>query len=333
MRSRFYSMSRMAGAVTALSICCVAAPTYADVVISNAATQDMTCVSGTCSPTATSAMLNVGDLETLLASGNVKDPPTGSGGVQASNIDIETKLTWSAANTLNLDAYDSIAVAQPVSVTGMGGLSLTTNDGGSGGTFSTGQRGRISFTNLSSALTINGAPYTLVNSVKTLASAVTANASGHYALADNYNARNDGQYSNTPITTYLEGAIEGLGNTISGLHVSTGRTEFNIGGLLLLVDYGAAVENLNLDALEIKMGRASGGISQIAGGILVTNKGLLFNDHVSGKISVDAKDSGGDSSVGGLVAYNDGNVVNSSSTARIATTDGNGGGLRARMSD
>src|ERR1700722_14996387 len=232
MQSGFSNLTHMLGAVTALAVCCAAAPTFADVVISNAATQNVTCSKGACTPTASSAVLNVGDLETLLASGSAKVVTKGSGGVQANNIDVQANLSWSAADTLSLDAYQSIAVAQAVSVAGLGGLSLTTNDGSSGGTFSTEAKGHISFANLSSALTINGASYTLVNSVKALASAVAANASGYYALAADYDASKDGTYSDTPVTTYLQGTVEGLGNIVSNIDIVTKKTMY-VAGLFL----------------------------------------------------------------------------------------------------
>jgi hypothetical protein len=45
---------------------------WADVTISSDATQNMSCSGGVCQPTASDAVLNVGDLETLLAAGNVR---------------------------------------------------------------------------------------------------------------------------------------------------------------------------------------------------------------------------------------------------------------------
>jgi hypothetical protein len=94
----------------------------ADVTISTAATHNMACSAGVCSPTASSAVLNAGDLETLLASGNVEVTTTGSSGVQADNIDVTAALGWSNQSMLELGAYDSIAVARPISVAGTGGL-------------------------------------------------------------------------------------------------------------------------------------------------------------------------------------------------------------------
>src|SRR5580692_2661972 len=142
-RSRFGL--RGGGWWTAIAAAAAIAPSfaYAAVTISAAATQNMSCSNGICAPTASDAVLNVTDLENLLASANTEVTTTGSGGVQAGSIDVDAPLSWSAANTLTLDAYDSIAVGKAVSIAGPGGLSLVTDDGGSGGLLSFGRKGSV----------------------------------------------------------------------------------------------------------------------------------------------------------------------------------------------
>jgi hypothetical protein len=61
----------------------------------------MTCAAGVCSPTAADAMLNTGDLESLLASRNVEVTITGSG-VPADDIRIDALVSWPSANVLTL---------------------------------------------------------------------------------------------------------------------------------------------------------------------------------------------------------------------------------------
>ena len=118
---------------TTASVLILAAATAAraDVTMSSDATQGMSCSNGICQPTASDAVLNVGDLETLLAAGNVTVTTTGSG-VQANNIDVTANLSWSA-NGLTLYSWQSISVTAPVTVKGKSGLSILTNNGGSGG--------------------------------------------------------------------------------------------------------------------------------------------------------------------------------------------------------
>src|ERR1700722_7134080 len=196
-----------------------AATVQAAVTISSSPTSNMTCSAGVCSPTAASAVLNAGDLEGLLASRNVKVTTTGWG-VQASDIRVAAPLTWSSTTTLSLDAHKSIAVGRPVTVSGSGSVSLVTNDGGSGGDFSVGDKGRVTFKNLSSALTINGAAYALVRSVSELAAAIAANPSGNFALAKNYDATPDATSATPPVPTVFSGAFNGLGNSILNLTIN-----------------------------------------------------------------------------------------------------------------
>src|SRR5438045_3970274 len=108
----------------AISAALVAWPASATVTISSAGTQNMTCSSGVCSPTAVDANLNVADLKNLLASGNVAVTTTGSG-VQANDIDVTAKIVW-RGTALTLDAYHSLSVSAPVVAKGKSGLSLLT---------------------------------------------------------------------------------------------------------------------------------------------------------------------------------------------------------------
>jgi hypothetical protein len=91
---------------------------------------------------------------------------------------------------------------------GLSGLTVTTNDGGRNGYFGFRRKSHVSFANLSSALTINGASYTLEGVIKSLASAISANPSGDFALASNYDASVDGTYTTSPIQTDLTGVFE-----------------------------------------------------------------------------------------------------------------------------
>src|SRR5580704_10963400 len=194
------------------------ATAHADVVISTNPTSNMSCSGGVCTPTASDAVLNVSDLESYLASGSLEVTTTGSG-VQANNIDVTAPFSWSATNTLTLDAYDSITVAGSVTDSGAGGVALDTNDGGSGGALSFISGGALTITNLKDALTINGARYHLASSLKQLIYKIVAHPDGRYALANSYDARRDGAYGNSPIQVPFNGAFTGLGNSIANLEI------------------------------------------------------------------------------------------------------------------
>jgi CubicO group peptidase (beta-lactamase class C family) len=194
----------------ALLAACAAA--HADVDISTAATVNMTCSDGVCAPTARHAVLNVTDLENLLASGNVTVTTTGSG-VQAGNLDVNAAVSWAGSNALALDAHQSITVGQPVVIGGLGGLSLTTNDGGKDGLLLFLGKGNVSFTNPASSLVIDGNTYALISTLPALAAAIAANPSGAYALANSYDASQDGTYSNAPIPTGFYRELQWIGQS------------------------------------------------------------------------------------------------------------------------
>jgi len=222
------------------------------VTISSGATANMTCAGGVCAPTAKNAVLNVGDLQTLLASGNMTVTTTGTG-VQASDINVEAALGWSSSGTLSLLANKSVTVNNPVSIAGLSALTIET--GGKNGTFSFGAKGNVGFANQSSTLTINGAAYALVGNIKTLASDIAANPSGAFALAASYDASQDGTYNASPIPTKFNGSLEGLGNTISDLSID-GVTEIAPNlytGLFAYVDTHGMIENIGFVNANIRV--------------------------------------------------------------------------------
>jgi len=306
-------MSSKRAALAALAVIVCSAPAQANITISSHATSNMSCSNGVCAPTATDAVLNATDLEAMLASGNVKVTTTGSG-VQSNNIDVAAKFAWSNSNTLDFDAYQSIAVDKPIAVQGPGGLTLTTNDGGSGGALAFTKKGHVAFKKLAGQLVINGTSFALEKSIAAMASAIAADPSGAFALADNYDASGDGAYTNSPITTVLTGSVEGLGNTISNLSIrfQKGRTTYL--GLFAHVGTTGSIADLRLTGLRLTLITAAG-----TGGLAGLNEGVLSGDAVSGIMSSKG------ASVGGLVGANRGTITLSSAVAQISTPNGSGG--------
>ena len=314
------------------------APCQASITISGGATHYMNCSGGVCSPTADKAILNVADLEKLLESGSTTVTTTGSGGIQAGDIFVAAALTWTSTNALTLDANRSLVIEQPVSVDGVAGLNLVFNTGGNGGPLEFRSRGHVTFSSLSSTLTINGATYALVNSVKTLASAIATNPAGDYALADSYNAKNDGTYNTTPVPTAYSGSFDGLGNAISGVRVH------GIAGLFVQIEQAGSVANLNLTYISVRGRRDVGELvnqnlgtimrcytsrghltSRLGGegGLAALNYGTIFQSQSS--TSLRGNTDGGPS--GGLVAYNYGVIEQSFATGSVTTVADNAGGL------
>jgi hypothetical protein len=350
---------RILAAAAALAL--AAAPAHARVTISSAATQNMSCSGGVCAPTATKAVLNVGDLESLLASGNVTVTTTGAG-VQALNIHLLAPLSWATSGALTLDARRSVSVLQPVSILGLSGLTLTTHDGGKTGELSFRRRGNVTFANLQSSLVVNGAAYTLVGDIASLAGGIAANPRGNFALASEYDAKGDGTYTSSPISTTFYGNFDGLGNTISqlkidtvqagavgffgvvnggqlrdirirGAHVTGRNKEAQQVGILLGDNYGGVIAHSFSSGLVRANGRFDsevGGLVGSHGGYQGQATGVISNSYSSATVVGDSNTGRGYGSAGGLVgtAFDNSLIENSHASGTVtASVDFYAGGL------
>jgi hypothetical protein len=313
------SIFRSSTALLSLSAALVlSTAAQADVTISTAATQNMSCSGGVCGPTAKKAVLNVGDLETMLASGNVEVTTTGSG-VQADNIVVDDALSWSAASALTLDARQSVSIDKAIAVQGQGGLTLKTDDGGTNGTLAFGHKGSVTFANLSSSLTINGTAYTLVNTIKSLASAVAESPSGAFAQAANYDASQDGTYTTVPIPTPFSGTFEGLGNSISSLSIND-ATDTDV-GLFAEITSGGTLKDANVTNASIIVSSSNSCAAPLAG----ENDGNIVDAFASG--SAEAPNS----CAGGLAGYMFGSITLSRASTRVSAPEA--GGLVGRLAN
>ena len=272
----------------------------ADVVISSDTTQNMTCSAGTCVPTATDAVLNVSDLENMLAAGNLIVATAGSG-VDAQNIDVEAGFSWSTSNSLSLDASSYMHVDSEIGSSAAAGLSLVTAAEVPVKDLFFGRHGRVVFQNTSSQFSINGTPYTLVNNISSLASAIASNPSGSFALADNYDASADGTYSNSPITTTFTGSFDGLGNEISHLSIRHSGSAAYIGLFTVVLAPGTA-EHVRLARVQIT--GTSDGDGDLIGALAGGGAGYLFQNSATGTIRL----RGTSGLAGGLVGQADGDI-------------------------
>jgi hypothetical protein len=266
-------------------------------------------------------VLNVSSLESMLKSGNATVTTTGSGNMQANNIVVDAALTWKSSDALTLTAGQSIAFDAPVSVTGKGGLTL--NDAGTESLAFYGGA-NVTFANLSSALTINGNPYTLVGTVAELASDADSNPTGYFALAANYDASKDGTYSGAPVQNpgnWFTGVFEGLGNTISDLTIVDGTQSAGCDGLIFTVD-SPIISNFGMVNVSITSTGDQG--ANGAGGILcdANSNGLIWRSYATGSISMGRLDGAGGLEAGGAP------IEQSWADVDISGTNGSGfGGL------
>lgn len=310
------SMLALAAAAAALA----GTGAHAALVVSSGANNHVTCSQGVCTATAKNAVLNVKKLENLLASGNV-DVVSGS---LAQDIATKAKLSWSSSSTLTLDAYRSIAFEAPVTVTGAGGVTLLTNDGGTGGVFGFYSGANMTFANLSSPLTINGASYGLVGDITTLATAVEANENGNYALANNYDASGDGTYSHAPVQTVsgytgYNGIFEGLGNVISNLTINDGSASGALDGLFDSVN--GTIRDFGLASISVTSTGDQG--ANDTGTLTAGSDGTIWRSWATGSVS-----QGRLGFAGGLVGTDGGTISQSWANVNVSCTSGcNGGGL------
>ena len=296
----------MAACLSAVMLVAVTTSGHASMEISSKPTQNVNCSGGKCRATARSAVLNVTDLENLLSGSDVEL----QSGKKAKDIVVKAQFFWASASRLTLDAYRSAEVGQTISVTGEGGLTVVTNDGGSGGDFWFGKDGNVDFWSLTDNLNINGTDFVLVSSVTSLASAIASNPDVNVALAADYDAKADGTYAAPPISTSFGGVVEGLGNSISNLAI----TDLSPGQFVgLFAQPNGTIRNLNLLKVNIQGGDGGGGIEYVgalAGNMFAT---IVSHCRVTGRIA-----GGQGAEVGGFAGNLNGTVSDSSFAGSVS---------------
>ena len=287
------------GAMIAAAVSVFATGAQATVTISTAPTANVTCTSNSCSQTGEgNAILNVSQLQTLLASSSVQ--VTGR-----NHVTVDAEITWASASTLTLN--DTTIINKPIVVTGTGGLAVIYTGTSGGYQFTFGPKGSVTFWSMSSNFTITNlserstVTYTLANSIAMLASDIAAKPNGNYALANSYNAKNDGTYASSPISSF-SGNFFGLNNTISHLSINDTVAGHQVG---LFGTNSGSVTWLNLKTVHV-----SGGNDSQVGALAGVNDGNLIYDSAEGAMSTRASINGSEPGAiaGGLVGLNYNNI-------------------------
>jgi hypothetical protein len=294
--------------VATLCLCLAAsAAAQASVEISSAPTSNVNCTGGVCTPTAKMAVLNTGDLATMLAAGDVT-VTTGNG---AQTITVVNALTWANASRLTLDADLTVSFKAALVVEGPGALTIT-YDGGKHGAgdllFFPG--GHADFWDLSSSLVILGRSYRLIPDVDTLARDLHVNPDGRYALAADFDSAGR-VYKHSPMPDQFHGAFEGLGHTIANfkLRAAAGTTRTQFG--LFLVNAGT-IRDLALTGAQVQT-RCQG--QQVAA-LVATNWNLIRNVSVGADVSGGTGSTSGEG-IGAVVGDNKGTVANAHSSGSV----------------
>ncbi|MBV9992400.1 MAG: hypothetical protein JOZ72_14055 [Alphaproteobacteria bacterium] len=275
--------------------------------ISDSPTQNVQCRARACTATARVANLNAAELAGRLESGNIKLIAN----QDAQDIRIEGSVSFTSGSLLNVMAYRSIIIGAPLTVMGPGAVILNTGGTDTGGVLQFAGRGRISFADSDSTLTIDAKPYRLAFDLATLASNVAAEPHGFHALANDYDASADGVYASAPVATNLTGTFDGLGNTIRLLRIKSTAPGAQIG---LFSDAGA-IRNLHIERAAM-----SGGPNSSVGGIAANCHVSVSSSTVSGRISGAAN-----SSVGGICGMETGGFITRSHSTAAVTGRGTGG--------
>lgn len=291
----------LAGAFALMSV----ATAQAGLTISNRPTTNVACSAGSCAATKEFANLNITELVTMLSTSDVSV----SSQAKAFYMSVMNPVSWSSPHSLTLDSRRSLSILAPVVSEGGGAVHLwpNSNAGNSSPLFT--HKGKIAFWDLNSTFTVGPTTYTLVGSIPTLASDIQSNPSGHYALANDYDAAADGVYQAAPISTSFTGVFAGNGNTIRNLTINGPGNNASLG--LFACECGSAGD---LRFLKLKVrGRAGSTVGGLAG----TLHGVVYDVSISGSVS-----AGPNSSVGGLIGavQGVGIIVTSSMSGAVTGT-------------
>ena len=243
-------------------------------------------------------------------------------------------VSWSA-NNLTLTAANNININAAMNISGTGTLVMNTataNTTGTnvsaavlGGTVNTGFNsdgtfiGHVNFTQSGTGwLTINNSPYTVINNFGLVGStntidfqAINSAPTGYYALGKNLDATG----ILTGGITAFTGMFNGLGNTITGINITSAAAA----GLFGTVGIGSYIQNVGLSG-----GSVQGGVN--SGGLIGWNYGTVSNSFNTGTV---ASTSGGQ---GGLIGKNqNGTVINSYATGAVSGAVNIGGLIGENM--
>jgi hypothetical protein len=277
----------------AIAAVLLALPAHATLNISDKPTKNVDCNGGFCFANADNAVLNVNDLEALLATSDIRVLTEDE---VLQDIEILAPIAWASSHALSLESNDAIFVRNTITVQGKAHLSLVV----AGGPFFR-QKGAVHFWDTASKLTIDGDNYHLVRDIDGLSKAITAHPRILVALADDYDAAQDGRYAHPPVAVPFAGTFEGLGNRISNFSILD-REDENV-GLFASTRRKGVLRNIGMVKAKV---RAENTVHNIAGALLAYNGGQVVNCYASGgEVRSDFP-----STLGGLVGLSYGYVYN-----------------------
>src|SRR6185437_8922623 len=147
--------------------------------------------------------------------------------------------------------------------------------------------------------------------------AISSNLAGNFLLAQNVDTSSIANF--TPIGPIFTGQINGLGNTISNLTISSTTDSADVG--LFSQTTGATISNLGIVSGSI----TATGNSAIAGALVgLANSGTITNVYATIPVTAGGVGAG----AGGLIGVSNADITNSYATGAVVAGDtGGAGGL------
>lgn len=295
-------------------------------------------------------------LSARLASGNVTLQSSAGKSAGSGNVIINDVVAWNSNSTLTLTGSNNVIIKANITASGKtSGMAISANtangseQAGGNGTYTL--AGSITLSGANPSLTINGASYTIINSLGSAADAAnmpatptlqgmaaTANLAKNFALGSNIDASATSSWNGgagfTPIGSWggtaFTGTLDGLGHNIRNLVIRQAPIGgYDVGGQVGLFGYadtGAVIRNTGLVACNI-IGNTTG--SNTIGGLVARHMGSISNSYVSGVVGSNNQGLS-DSFIGGLVGINFGTIQSSYAAGSVSDSNTtNIGGLVA----
>jgi filamentous hemagglutinin family protein len=268
-------------------------------------------------------------LGTLLGSNSITvKTSTGASGVHG-DISVNDAVSWSANNSLTLNAYRNVNINESITATGSSGsLALLYGQGanavGNTATYNVNAAVNLSVgQNFSTTLGSDGTVkvFTVINSLGSANSVSTIDLQGmsgnvatNYALGSNIDAAAsagwNGRTGFTPIAEF-SGTLDGLGHSISGLVINRPGTASI--GLIGSAAAMAVIQNTGLIGGSTAGGAGTGAL--VGSGATST----VINSYATGNVN-------GAAGTGGLVGtMTSGTITNSHATGSVNGAAGTGG--------
>lgn len=274
-------------------------------------------------------------LSQQLSNGNVVIESTNGSEEGEGNIYVNDAVSWSA-NTLTLDAENSIYVNNVMNATGSASFeaiygSGTNSDGVPFGLYTkTGNLGeyigKLNFTSTGS-VTLNSENYIVINSNADFMAISSSNMSNNYILGSDIDLSGQTWISSSSIGSEVDpysGKFNGFGHLIKNI-TTTPQNELN--GIFAYTSNTASLSNIGLSGIVLSMSPSVSSTKSV-GSLVGTNYGSIANSFVSysenGNGNLNIYFSGNsDSGTGGLVGRNYGLIANSYTNTSLYVSSSN----------